>query len=281
MEQFIDNLITNSLNIGLKVGLTLLLTALGLWLVNIISHRIQKQIESPKIDAGRQARLLTLLSVVKGSTKIVILALATLVFLGTIGINIAPILTSLGIVGLALSLGAQTLIKDYIGGMLVLLENEYIVGEQVTLPTGNGTASGTVEKITMRATWVRDINGLLHIVPNGEVRLLSNASRDWSLALVNLNLDFNTDIAKATQVLEQGVQRFAVDPEVMPSLLEAPRVQAWSNLSDSAVQVRLSVRVLPGTRLAAESSLRRFALEALDQAGISLSLPVQELRIQK
>jgi small conductance mechanosensitive channel len=250
-------------------------------LVKIISRRVQLQIESAKMDAGRKARLYTLLGVVRGSFRVIILTLAILVFLGTIGVNIAPILTSLGIAGLALSLGAQTLIKDYIGGLLVLLENQYIVGEAVTLPTGNGTASGTVEKISMRATWVRDLNGLVHIVPNGEVRLLSNASRDWSLALVNLNLDFNTDIPKATQALEEGAQRFASDPEVKPNLLDAPQVQAWSNLSDFAVQVRLSVKVLPGTRVSSESLLRRYALEALDKAGIALSLPVQELRIQK
>jgi small conductance mechanosensitive channel len=281
MDQFIDNLVKNSLTIGIEVVLTVVLTLLGLWLVKIISRRVQLQIESAKMDAGRKARLYTLLGVVRGSFRVIILTLAILVFLGTIGVNIAPILTSLGIAGLALSLGAQTLIKDYIGGLLVLLENQYIVGEAVTLPTGNGTASGTVEKISMRATWVRDLNGLVHIVPNGEVRLLSNASRDWSLALVNLNLDFNTNIPKATQALEEGAQRFASDPEVKPNLLDAPQVQAWSNLSDFAVQVRLSVKVLPGTRVSSESLLRRYALEALDKAGIALSLPVQELRIQK
>jgi moderate conductance mechanosensitive channel len=281
MEQFIDNLITNSLTIGIEVVLTVLLTLLGLWLVKITSRRVQLQIDSAKMDAGRKARLHTLLGVVRGSVRVIILTLAVLVFLGTIGVNIAPILTSLGIVGLALSLGAQTLIKDYIGGLLILLENEYIVGEAVILPTGNGTASGTVEKISMRATWVRDLNGLIHIVPNGEVRLLSNASRDWALAMVNLNLDFNTDIPEATQALEEGAQRFANDPEAKPNLLDAPQVQAWSSLSDFAVQVRLSVKVLPGTRLGSERLLRRYALEALDQAGISLSTPVQKLQIQQ
>ncbi len=281
MEQFIDNLVKNSLNIGLKLGLTLILTLLALWLVKIIARRIQLRIETMKTDAGYQARLLTLLGVVKDTIRVAILALATLMVLATLGINITPMLTSLGIAGLALSLGAQSLIKDYIGGLQVLLENQYIVGELVTLPTGNGTASGTVEKITMRATWVRDPNGMVHIVPNGEVRLLSNASRDWSLAMVTLNLDFNTDIAKATQALQESVQRFASDPEAQDDLLEEPQVQAWSSLSDFAVQVRLSVKVQPGRRISIESLLRRYALEALDQAGISLSLPVQALRLQQ
>ena len=280
MEQFIDNLVTNGLNIGIKVGLTLILTLLAFWLVKILGRRLRLQIESMDTGPGRQARLITLLGVVKDTVRLIILGLAALVLLATIGIDITPVLTSLGIAGLALSLGAQTLIKDYIGGILVLLENQYIVGELVTLPTGNGTVSGTVEKITMRATWVRDMTGLIHVVPNGEVRLLSNASRDWSLAMVNLNVDFNTDIGKATQALETGMGRFAGDPQAQPNLLEAPQVQAWSSLSDFAIQLRLSAKVRPGSRLTVESLIRRYALEALEQTGISPSVPVQELRIQ-
>ena len=281
MEQFIDNLVKNSLNISLKLGLTLILTLLALWLVKIIARRIQLRIETMKTDAGYQARLLTLLGVVKDTIRVAILALATLMVLATLGINITPLLTSLGIAGLALSLGAQSLIKDYIGGLQVLLENQYIVGELVTLPTGNGTASGTVEKITMRATWVRDLNGQIHVVPNGEVRLLSNASRDWSLAVVNLNVDFDTDMRTATQALQTGVQEFISDPEAQPNLLEAPQIQAWSNLSDFAIQLRITVKVLPGTRITCESLLRRYALQALSQAGISPSTPLQALRLQQ
>lgn len=281
MEQFIDNLIQNGLTISIKVGLTLGLTLLGLLLVKLITQRIEARIKSANTDPAYQARLLTLLDVVRDVIRLTILGLAALVFLATIGINITPVLTSLGIAGLALSLGAQTLIKDYIGGFFILLENQYIVGDIVSLPTGNGTASGTVEKITMRATWVRDVSGLLHIVPNGDVRLLSNASRDWSLALVTLNVDFSADIGKATQALESGMEKFASDPQIQPNLLEAPRVQAWSNLSDFAIQLRLSAKVRPGTRIDSESLMRRYALEALDQAGITLSVPVQELRIHQ
>jgi small conductance mechanosensitive channel len=281
MEQFIDNLVNNSLSISIKVGLTLILTLLALWLVKVIGRRIQAQIESAKTDPGYQARLLTLLDVGREVARLTILGLATLIILATIGVDITPLLTSLGIAGLALSLGAQTLIKDYIGGFFILLENQYIVGDLVNLPTGSGTASGVVEKITMRATWVRDVSGLLHIVPNGDVRLLSNASRDWSLATVNLNLDFDADIDKATQALERGMQKFASDPEIEPSLLEPPQVQAWSSLSDFAIQLRLSAKVRPGTRLGSESLMRRYALQALSEAGISPSRPVQELRIQK
>ena len=281
MEELYDTLITPSLVIGLQIALPVGLTLLGLWLVNVFSRRAQIHIQEMKIEDGRKARLLTLVSVIRGTVRITILSLAFLIFLGTVGINITPLLTSLGIAGLALSLGAQTLIKDYLGGLFILLENQYIVGEIVTLPTGNGTASGTVEKITMRATWVRDLNGQIHVVPNGEVRLLTNASRDWSLAIVNLNVDYNTDVEKATQALESGLQRFSSDPEAQPNLLEQPQLQAWSNLSDFAIQLRLTVKVLPGTRVTIESLLRRYALEALGQVGISPSTPLQALRLQQ
>jgi small conductance mechanosensitive channel len=281
MKQVIDNLITNGLTISIEVAIILAVTLLALWLVKIIGRRMRARIQALNTDLGYQARLLTLLGVARDAISGLILALAALSLLATLGVNIGPVLASLGIVGLALSLGAQTLIKDYIGGFLVLLENQYVVGEQVTLPTGNATAIGTVEKITMRATWVRDVSGQVHIVPHGDVRILSNASRGWSLALVDLNLDFGTDITKATQALEGGLQRFAGDPAAAPNLLGEPQVQAWNSMSDFAVQLRLSVKVRPGTKLSSESLLRRYALEALEQAGIKLSLPVQELRIQQ
>jgi moderate conductance mechanosensitive channel len=279
MPEVIDSLITPTIIIVLKVALAVLLTLIGLWLVKVLSQRAQDRIGAMSIEDGRKKRLLTLVGVVRGTVRILILSLAFLVFLATIGINITPLLTSLGIVGLALSLGAQTLIKDYIGGLFILLENQYIVGETVTLPTGNGTASGIVEKITMRATWVRDVNGQIHVVPNGEVRLLTNASRDWSLAMVNLNVDFETDIEKAKQALETGMQQFSNDPQVQPSLLAPPQVQAWSNLSDFAIQLRLTVKVLPGTRINCESLMRRYALEALNKAGISQTTPLQGIRL--
>jgi small-conductance mechanosensitive channel len=281
MEQLYDSLITPGIVIGLKIALTVGLTLLGLWLVKVFSRRAQAHIDEMKIEAGRKARLLTLVSVAGGSVRVIILSLAVLSFLATVGINITPLLTSLGIAGLALSLGAQTLIKDYIGGLFVLLENQYIVGEVVTLPTSNGTASGTVEKITMRATWIRDINGQIHVVPNGEVRLLTNSSRDWSLAVVNLNLDFDTDMRIATEALETGLGQFASDPEAQANLLEAPQIQAWSNMTDFAVQLRLSAKVHPGTRVGIESLLRRYALDALSQAGISPSTPLQGLHLQQ
>ena len=281
MEELYNSLISPSLVIGIKLVLIIGLTLLGLWLVKAFSRRAEARIKDMKSEEGRKARLLTLVSVVRGTVRILILSLAFLSFLATIGIDITPLLTSLGIVGLALSLGAQTLIKDYIGGLFILLENQYIVGEIVTLPTSNGTASGTVEKITMRATWIRDLNGQIHVVPNGEVRLLSNSSRDWALAVVNLNLNFDTDMRIATEALQTGVERFASDPEAQPNLLDQPQVQAWSNLSDYAIQLRLTVKVLPGTRVTCESLMRRYALEALSQAGISPSTPLQALRLQQ
>jgi moderate conductance mechanosensitive channel len=281
MEELYNSLISPSLVIGLKLVLIVGLTLFGLWLVKAFSHRAEARIKELNIEEGRKARLLTLVSVVRGTVRILILGLTFLSFLATIGINITPLLTSLGIVGLALSLGAQTLIKDYIGGLFILLENQYIVGELVTLPTGNGTASGTVEKITMRATWVRDVNGQIHVVPNGEVRLLSNSSRDWSLAVVSLNLNFDTDMRNATEALQAALNQFANDPEAQPILLEQPQIQAWSSLTDYAIQLRLTVKVMPGTRIKCESLLRRYALEALSQSGISPSTPLQALRLQQ
>jgi small conductance mechanosensitive channel len=141
MDQVIDQLVAPSLKLGVEITITLGLTLLALWLVKAGSRRGQAHVAEMKIEDGRKARLFTLVGVVRGTARIIILSLAFLILLATMGINITPLLTSLGIAGLALSLGAQTLIKDYLGGLFVLLENQYIVGEIVTLPTASRTAN--------------------------------------------------------------------------------------------------------------------------------------------
>jgi small conductance mechanosensitive channel len=141
-----------------------------------LSRRLQAQ--TPTIDtAGRTARLLTLSTLIEHVVQTLIIVLAIVTILGAFGVNLAPIITGLGVAGLAVSLGAQTLIKDYVGGIMILIENQFVVGEQVTI----GAVSGTVEHLTLRLTTLRDSNGSLHLVPNGDVRVLTNSSRKKSI----------------------------------------------------------------------------------------------------
>ena len=184
------------------------LTALALRLVTLAANAIDRRIITPVQDHDRRARLQTLRKAAKSTAQVVILVIAVLISLGTIGIDIGPALAAAGIIGLAVSLGAQTLIKDVIGGLTILLEDEYRVGDTVKI----GSVSGDVEHITLRRTDVRDAEGRLFMVPNGDVRVVANETRDWARAMVELNFGYDADVKKAVAALDEALARMAADP---------------------------------------------------------------------
>lgn len=267
--QTLLDLISENLYRLIKPALVILVAWIAIRLVRMTAERLRVRLNSEVDDSSRRARLLTLISLGSQILRGTIIVLAGLMVLGTLGVDIGPLVASLGVAGLAVSLGAQTLIKDYFGGLMILIENQYIVGDTITI----GPVSGTVERLTLRLTTLRDINGRLHTIPNGDVRIVSNASRGWALAMVDLNLALDTDLEIALQLLEQATQHAAEDPALSSALLEPPKVQGWNKLLDWAVQVRLSARTQPELKGDAEIALRRYALEALQRGGVRLAQP--------
>jgi small-conductance mechanosensitive channel len=151
-----------------------------------------------------------------------------------------------------------------IGGLTILLEDEYHVGDQVRI----GSVIGEVEHITLRRTDVRDSEGRLFMVPNGEVRTVANESRNWALALVELNFSFDSDIEKVVGVLNGAQEKLAIDPQVKQYLLAAPEIFGWNAISEWSVVVRLSARVIVGKQAVVARPMRQYALKALHEAGI-------------
>jgi small conductance mechanosensitive channel len=150
-------------------------SAIALFLVYVLNWRTLKYVASLKrLREARRRQLVTLVQILRWVSNIVILGVALMMILSSFGVNIAPMLTGAGVVGLAISLGAQSLIRDFIGGVLVLIENQYSVGDTIQI----GIVSGQVEKITLRTTHVRTLDGSLYIVPNGEVRIVANKTKD-------------------------------------------------------------------------------------------------------
>lgn len=258
----------------IQAAAIVLATFIGVRLIRLAAKRLKNRIGEPDVTAGRAARLVTLISLGSQVSRGAILVLAVFTLLGTFGVELGPIITSLGVVGLAISLGAQTLIKDYFGGLMILIEDQYVVGDWVTI----GPVSGAVERLSLRLTTLRDVNGKLHVVPNGDVRIVTNASRDWSLAIVDINLALDSDLDRALVLLEQATICAAQDPGLSDALLESPQVQGWNKLLDWAIQVRLSARTKPSQRIAVEIMLRRCALEALQNGQVQLARPLPETR---
>jgi moderate conductance mechanosensitive channel len=243
------------------------LTALAMRLVSMAANAIDRRIIAPVQDHDRRARLQTLRKAAKSTAQVAILVIAVLISLGTVGIDIGPALAAAGILGLAVSLGAQTLIKDVIGGMTILLEDEYRVGDSVKI----GSVSGDVEHITLRRTDVRDAEGRLFMVPNGDVRVVANETRDWARAMVELNFGYDADVKNAVAVLDEALARLAADPRVKSHLLAEPEIFGWNAFSDWAVIVRVRAKVTAGKQGDVARAMRQYALEALDQAGISVA----------
>jgi small conductance mechanosensitive channel len=247
----------------LRAGLALLVlvvaTVLALKLVDVVSAEIDKRLIATTEDYDRRARLSTLRKVAKNTARVVILSIAALIALGTLGIDIGPLLAAAGIFGLAISLGAQTLIKDVIGGLTVLIEDEYRVGDTIRI----GDVNGEVERVTLRRTDVRDAEGRLFVVPNGEVRVVANETRDWSRALVEVNLGYDADVPKAIAALDESLVKLAADPSVKPYLLDEPEIFGWNEFSDWAVVVRLRAKVVAGKQGDVARAMREHALDAL------------------
>ena len=269
------NFLINNLNIIINLAVLALIAWIFLRLVALLSNRIKKNIIAKEIEPERLTRVLTLENVLITSLRGLVLVTFVLSVLGILGFNLAPLLASAGIAGLAVSLGAQTLIKDFISGFLIIFENQFGVGDFVQI----GNVKGTVERITLRTVVVRDYSGSLNIIPNGEIRVVTNSSRDWARARVHLNIPFDADVGIILQALESAVRETEQEESIREKWIENPTLIAYSGANDWGVQIRLTGRVQIGHELTGERLLRQYALENLRKRGISLAIPAQEIHL--
>ena len=186
--------------------------------------------------------------------------------LAVIGINIIPLLAGAGFASLALSLGFQSLIRDYIGGFFLLIDSHIRVGDWVQVLT----VTGQVERISMRAIYLRDQGGQQHMVPNGDIRLLTNMSRDWGRATVDLAVPFDSDFNHLFEVLNQVTQDFADSPEIKALLVEKPEVKGWMGIQPGSVSVQITAKSVADKKDVVERKLREKAVRALIENNIHL-----------
>ena len=263
-------------SIAIDVAVIVIMTALGLLAIRFISRRILRMAQSKaRMPESRRRQLQTLVQVTRWTAHVLLISISLLMLLSNF-VDITPLLASAGVAGLALSLGAQSLIKDFISGFLILLEGQYTVGDVIKV----GDVSGSVERLTLRTTHIRDINGSLHFIPNGEVRIVSNVTRDWSRALVDIGVAYEEDLDRVLAVLNATVDAFAADPDVAPQLMERPQVLGPLTLGDWAVTVRVMVKTLPGKQWGVAVDLRKRILGVCEREGITLPYPRQEIMLR-
>ncbi|MEO6880022.1 MAG: mechanosensitive ion channel family protein [Mycobacteriaceae bacterium] len=224
---------------------------------------------SPLLHERRQQRAETMGSVLKSVTSILVLALAVIYALGVLGLNVAPLIASAGIVGVALGFGAQNLVRDFISGIFMILEDQYGVGDVVDL----GAASGVVENVGLRVTSIRDVNGTLWYCRNGEVQRVGNKSQGFAVAVLDLPLAHTTDVDVASAIASRVATEAVSEPPLVDDVIAAPEVLGVDKVTADTVTLRLTVKVRPGRQWAVQRALNQRILDAFDQNGVRPPYP--------
>ena len=220
----------------------------------------------------RRQRAEAIGSVLRSSVSVSIFAIATLMVLSELGTDLAPLLASAGIAGVALGFGAQTLVKDLIAGLFMLLEDQYGVGDSVDL----GEATGVVEAVGLRITTIRDSRGVLWYIRNGEIVRVGNQSQGWSMVVIDIPIGF-AGVEEATAVLRRAAQTMAEDPEYADDLIDPPEVLGVEQVTVDGAVVRSIAKTHADARFRIGRELRRRLTEALEASGIAAQIAASRL----
>jgi moderate conductance mechanosensitive channel len=218
----------------------------------------------------RLQRAETIGALLRSVSSFTIWVLAGLTALETLGVNLGPLVAATGIVGVALGFGSQNLVRDFISGSFMLLEDQYGVGDVIDV----GPASGTVEGVGLRTTRVRDVEGVLWHVPNGEIRRVGNKSQGWSRALLDVEVAYATDLPHAIEVIERVADELWRDEAWSALLLEQPEVWGVEELGANGVKVRLVAKTRPLEQWKVERELRARIKGAFERDGVTVPLAV-------
>ncbi|MCF4007453.1 mechanosensitive ion channel family protein [Corynebacterium uropygiale] len=218
----------------------------------------------------RKARIRTLANVGKSAVAIVVWTWFVINTLDVIEINIAPLIASAGVVGVALGFGAQSLVKDFISGIFMLIEDQYGVGD--TIDVGDGIV-GEVEEVSLRLTTIRDIDGTLWYVRNGEIMRVGNFSDEYSIARLQIPVGLSNDPEKAWEVIQDSVRRWVKDPSIAESIIGEPEMKGVSDFEVDHLSYRIQMRTLPGHQWDVQRFLQGKVLNDMTSAGVSTPYP--------
>jgi moderate conductance mechanosensitive channel len=218
-------------------------------------------------------RATTLAHALSTAVVVIIWAIAVLLVLGTLDVPLAPFLASAGVAGVALGFGAQSLVKDTLSGFFILLENQFGVGDVMEVQTTAGPVSGKVEDLTLRITTLRAFDGTLHVVPNGNIQVVSNKSKGWARAIVDVRVAYGEDVDRVREVLEELFEEIRKDTVLKEWIMEGPSILGVESLADYALVVRVIADTRPSKRWDAERRLRERITRRLSERGIRVPFP--------
>ncbi len=264
---------------GLNIVLIVVLSVVAYLLITFATRQITRHMQ--QIDDEEQShfdlRIETIRRLINTSATVIIIGVALLTILGELGVNIGPLLASVGVASLALGLGAQSLVKDTIAGFFIIVEGQFQVGDVIEF---DGRV-GTVEDLTLRSSQIRDSQGYLHFVPNGEFRIVTNRTRDWSRAIIDIGISYDDDVALAVQTLDDIGELAMADPEIGPLLLETPAVTGIEGLDEWQVRLRVVVKTQPNEHWPVQRYYRQQVRLLFPERGLTLPYPRQEVVMVK
>lgn len=255
-----------------KIVVVLIISLVLLWFLRIFTRRLRALSKRQAFPSGiRSQQLTTLAGVIKGGGIFVIVFSAMIQILGVLNIDVKPLIASAGVVGLAIGFGAQTLVKDVINGFFILLENQYDVGDVIKA----GGVQGTVENMTLRRTVLRDADGSVHTVPNSEIKIVSNLTRDWTQVALHVSVAYTENSDKVIQVLREVATEVWNTPETHDLLVSGPEVPGIDRVNGSIVDYLLLVKTRPGKQYEITRELRRRIKQCFEKNNIQPGDPTR------
>lgn len=256
---------------GLRLLVILIGSVLLVRLLGVLADRILRLMVNGGEPAvtEREKRARTLASVLRAVGTTLVLTIAVMMALREIGLDITPLIAGAGVAGLAIGFGAQSLIKDVIAGFFILLEDQFHVGDVIQV----GEVGGQVERMSLRMTILRDLKGTVHFIPNGEIKIASNLTKEWSRAVLEVGVSYDEDVDRVMAILTEVAQSLADDQTFGKLVLEPPQVVGVEALADSQVTIRLLARTLPLKQWDVARELRRRIKVRFDQEGVQIPYP--------
>jgi len=255
-----------------KIVLVVVVAFVLLKLLRSSTNRLARFSHRQTIASGlRSQQLRTLASVLNSVGMAIIIFLAAMQILPVLGINMGPLLASAGVAGLAIGFGAQTLVKDVINGFFILMENQYDVGDTVRL----AGVSGTVERMTLRSTTLRDADGTVHTIPNSEIHIVSNMTRDWAQVALHVSVNYTENSDKVMEILKQVGNDIRNDRQLSDALVADIQVPGIERVSSGEVDYLILAKTRPGEQYAVSRELRRRIKECFEKNKIQPASPAR------
>ena len=249
---------------GAVNALAIVLIADVIWLA--VASLIDRRMVSTD---GTNARLRTLLPIVRGTVAAVLIVMAVLMSLSALGVQVGPLIASAGVVGIAIGFGAQTLVRDMFSKFFYLLDDAFRVGEYIQ----SGNYKGTVEMLGVRSIVLRHHRGPVYTIPYGQLGAVQNQSRDWVIDKLTINLTFDSDLDKAKKLIKKIGKDLAADPEFAPQILEPLKMQGVEAFGDFAIQIRMKMMTRPGQQFTIRRRAYSLIKAAFDANGIKFATP--------